>query len=100
MKNITALMRSTSATIWLVVIMTVLAEISSPFKTFLTGITGHHWVTKGVFALIFFVVLYILLAKAKESENLIKQATYVALSAILGGAVIFVFYLLHFYGLA
>ena len=95
--NIKSLNYSTILTLCLVVVLTLLSELSNSLKTFLTNITGHHWVTKSVLSLIFFVVIYFLISKTvkdwADSNHLIIDAIVVTL---LGGAIIFGFYAWHF----
>jgi|SRR3989344_1858188 len=93
-----ALSLTTSATIWFIVILTLSAELSKPLKDFLANLTGHHWVTKGVAAAVFFVFLYFIIARStEEASNIKKETMYVLWSSILGGLVIFIFYLWHFF---
>jgi len=95
--NIKSLNYSTILTICLIVVLTILGELSEFFKTFLTSITGHHWVTKGVFSLIFFVIIYFLTSKiVKDGDDLTRQIIYTIIATILGAIIIFEFYLWHF----
>jgi cellulose synthase/poly-beta-1,6-N-acetylglucosamine synthase-like glycosyltransferase len=98
--HIKALSRSTIFTIILIAIFTIWSGVSKLFKTFLVDITGHHWVTKGVFSLLFFVLLYFFFSKIyKDSSlNIRKETYYVIGSVILSGLAIFLFYILHFFG--
>ena len=95
--NIKSLNYSAILTICLIVVLTILGELSKSFKTFLTSITGHHWVTKGVFSLIFFVIIYFLISKTvkdwADSNHLIID---VIIATLLGGIIIFGFYVWHF----
>lgn len=89
---------STLITVWFIVVITLLSEVSSPFKDFLTGVTGHHWVTKGVFSLVLFVLLYLLLVKiVKESDDGVSWIYYTIASVIVGGLIIFGFFVWHFF---
>ena len=95
--NIKSLNYSTILTICLIVMLTILGELSKSFKTFLTSITGHHWVTKGVVSLIFFVIIYFLISKTvKDNVDSINETIYTATAVILGGLIIFGFYVWHF----
>jgi len=94
--NIKSLNYSTILTLCLVVVLTLLSELSNSLKTFLTNITGHHWVTKSAFSLIFFIVIYLLISKIINDEDVTKQLKYTVIAVILGGLIIFVFYLWHF----
>lgn len=94
--NTTALSISTTIVIWLIVAMTIIAELSESFKLFIARIGGHHWVGKSITAIIIFVVLYLIFIKAKESDNVLKSALWVVGSMVLGGLIIFSFFLWHF----
>jgi hypothetical protein len=96
--NSTALIRSTIATVWLVVGMTLLSEVSAPFKSFLVMVGTHHWIGKSILAAIAFVLCYLLFRKSEESQSILKGALFVVGSVVLGGLVIFGFFVLHFFG--
>ena len=91
-----ALLRSTYLTMWFIVAMTIWAELSAPFKGFLTGVLGHHWITKGVFALVFFILLYAVMSRQKDNADIKKETNFAVASAVLGGLAIFLFYVWHF----
>lgn len=95
-----ALMFATTSVIWFVVAITVLAELFvDPVKNVLASMTGHHWVSKGVLACIVFVGIYgacaFLLTDSKENAKPVYGAVG---SAVLGGLIIFFFYVWHFFG--
>ena len=95
--NIKSLNYSTILTVSLIVILTLWSELSEQFKIFLASITGHHWVTKGIFSLIFFVIIYSLLSKTvKDRIDSIYETVYTVIAVILGGIIIFGFYVWHF----
>src|SRR3989344_511647 len=94
--NTTALIRATTLVIWLIVGLTIGAEKSAPFKAFLAKVGGHHWVGKGILAVAAFCVLYVLFRRAKESDNVLRGAFIVWGSVVLGGVIIFGFYIQHF----
>ena len=95
--NIKSLKYSTILTIWLIVVLTILGELSNSFKTFLTASTGHHWVSKGMFSLIFFVVVYFMISKSvKDRADSPNWAINAIIATILAGIIIFGFYLWHF----
>lgn len=97
--HLKALSRSTIASISLITILTVWGEKSPGLKDFLKSVSGHHWVTKGIFSLILFVGLYFILAKyIKDNDDVKKETMFVVGSTVIGGSIIFVFYMLHFYG--
>lgn len=94
--NVRALSWSTTLTIWLVTAMTIASEISEPFKKFLTSVAGHHWVTKSIFAFVFFLVMLFLLNNWKDNSKVESDIKIVIWSAILGGLVILCFFVWHF----
>jgi len=94
--NPSSLVISTIATIILIAVMTVVAEMYSPFKTMLANMAGHHWVSKGIISLVFFAIVYFAFIKKELATNAVNQALYVLISVVLSGAAIFVFYILHF----
>lgn len=96
--NIRSLSYSTTLTIIFVVMLTLWSEISKSLKTFLASITGHHWVTKGVFSLVFFVIVYFVISRTrKDSVDSIHRIIYpVIIATVLGGIIIFGFYVWHF----
>lgn len=97
MENIRARSISTILTIILIVIMTIYAELSKAFKEFLVSLTGHHWISKGVISLIFFMVAYFILAKYLKEKDIKKDAILVAIFTILGSLTIFIFYIYEFF---
>ena len=94
--NSTALIRATIGVIWLVVGMALLTELSAPFKAFLTQFVGHHWTAKSIIAAVAFVVLYFIFKKENESERVLRDVWYVVGSVVLGGLIIFSFFLWQF----
>ena len=94
--NSKAILYSTIGVIWFVVATAIGTEISASFKSLLVGLTGHHWTAKSILAVVVFIVLYILFRKADESEDILKSVFFVVGSVVLGGMMIFSFFLRHF----
>ncbi|MDP2647850.1 MAG: hypothetical protein Q8P35_01220 [Candidatus Yanofskybacteria bacterium] len=99
LKSICASAYSASLAIIMVVAMTIGAELSIPFKNWLTGFTGHHWVTKSWISLFVFVLCFCVLRVAQKSVN--ESQTSKALFAleavtILGFLAILGFYAYEF----
>ena len=72
-------------------LLMVLKESSEAVHNFLTAITGHHWVTHGVFNLVVFVVLGIMLSRSGRAQmsagsliNMIVGSTIVSGLIIAG----------------
>ncbi|OGD24180.1 hypothetical protein A2Z10_00730 [Candidatus Azambacteria bacterium RBG_16_47_10] len=94
--NSKAILYSTVGVIWFVVVTAIGTEISASFKSLLVGLTGHHWTAKSILAVVVFIVLYILFRKSDESADILKGVYYVLGSVVLGGIMIFSFFLWHF----
>lgn len=98
--NLTSLTYATILTICLIVILTIWGEVSFSFKSFLTGTGGHHWTAKGLFSAIFFLTSYFLLSKTAKtgrgSLSLTRQIIYTIIATVLGGIIIFGFYVFSF----
>lgn len=94
--NSTALLRSTIAVIWLIAGMTILAEISPEFKSFLVQLATHHWIGKSVISAVAFVAFYALFARSRESHRVLGGTFLVVGSVVLAGLGIFAFFVWHF----
>lgn len=99
MKN-KALTFSTIGVVWLVVFMALLTEISAPFKALLTQFAGHHWTAKSIIAVIAFLLFYSIFRNMNESNDVFKDVLYVVGSVVLGGLIIFSYYLFNFLGVS
>lgn len=94
-----ALANANSATAILIAGMTIVSEKSAPFKDFLASVTGHHWTTKGVFAIVFFIGSYFLLSKILNGEEDVKKEVLRTLAVtILAGLAISGFFLFELLG--
>ncbi len=83
-----------------VVMVTVAAELSAPFKNWLTGFTGHHWVTKSWLTVLVFVLSFgaIFFLKKNVSAAQTKKSL-LFLQGALGAAflIILTFYFYEFF---
>jgi len=82
-----------------VVIITIWAEQSGGLKDWLTGLTGHHWVSKSIFTLVIYAgLLFIFYFTAKRVDNakVKKYLNALTWTAILGTGVILLFYTGHY----
>ncbi len=93
--NIKALAHSTSATIGLIVLMTIVSEQNKPFKEILAKIGGHHWIGKGVVSIVVFIGLYLLFKSIMKKGGEDKAIAMAVGVTIVSGLVIFGFYALH-----
>lgn len=95
--NTTALSRSTIATIVLIDVLTIAGEIFKPFKTLLTNGTGHHWVTKSIASLLFFLLLYAVLTRVHEdTQDAERQTRAVLVTTLVNGLALLAFFVWHF----
>ena len=86
---------ATIVTIILITVMTILSEISKSFKTLLADTFWHHWIGKGIIALVVFFLIALLF---EDKERDIYKITKLTVSiGIIGGLVIFLFYVFHFF---
>ncbi|MBI4159255.1 hypothetical protein HY500_03275 [Candidatus Woesearchaeota archaeon] len=94
--NTKSLIYATSLTIILATLLTIIAELSKLLKDFLASITGHHWVTKGLFALIIFIAVYFFFASSKDYKECKKEIYSVIAITIVSSLAIFLFFVWHF----
>ena len=93
--NIRALAHSTSVTIILITLMTILGELSAPLKSVFASIGSHHWVGKGIIALVAFVLFYFIFLGIKEKENDDKAIKETVGVAVISAILIFIYFVLH-----
>jgi hypothetical protein len=96
--NPPALSLATTWTIVLITVLTIWGELAKPLKNLLASWTGHHWVTKSVLAIFFFIIVYLLLTKKQiDIEGSEKYAFMAAKAAVLSGLAIFIFFIWHYF---
>ncbi len=100
LKPIRASAYSATITIVVVVAMTIGAELSVPFKNWLAGFTGHHWVTKSWISALVFVLFFcafrfvgksVNASQTRKSLNVLQIVTSLGFLSILG------FYIYEFF---
>ena len=99
LKSIYASAYSAALTIITVVAITIGAELSVPFKNWLAGFTGHHWVTKSWISLLVFILFFGIFKFRKTSadESRTKRALLaLQVFAVLGFIAILGFYIYEF----
>ena len=77
---------------------TVLAwakDLYAPLNDFMASLTGHHWRTHGIFDLIVFVAVGFFLMQRQFKMNGNRLAIVVASCAILSGAGLAGYFLVH-----
>lgn len=103
LKSIYASAYSAAVTIVAVVAVTVGAELSMPFKNWLAGLTGHHWVTKSWLSLIVFILIYCILrafVKSPDALQTRKALFALVLVSILGFLATVGFYIYEFFAIS
>lgn len=78
-----------------IVIMVIAADSFAPFKSFLAGLTGHHWTAKGVIGAALFIILTFVFNAKGNNENLLKNINRAIGTAVSGTIIIFLFYVIH-----
>jgi len=74
--------------------LTVLKELVPPLLNLMKAL-GHHWATQGGLNLIVFLVLAFLLTRSGRQMEGNKLANRIAGSTVIGGLIIFGFYLIE-----
>jgi hypothetical protein len=80
-------------------ILVIIKESSKSVLAWMAGLTGHHWVTHGVFVIVAFVVLGWLFSRANGGRGIqIPASRLIGLvvgAVVVGGAIIAGFYLIE-----
>ncbi|TET90086.1 MAG: hypothetical protein E3J35_07635 [Methanomassiliicoccales archaeon] len=83
-----------------IAMMTIASELSHDFKEWL-AFPGHHWVGKGILAVVIFLVTFavvLFLSRIKEVTSNVWLLTLVSLAVVgLSFVAIWIFYVLHFF---
>lgn len=88
---------SATVVVWLIVVMTILTEISASFKEFLTQLAGHHWTAKSLISVFVFMLLSLILKNSLEDSGaILKSVTTLFVSVVLGGLIIFSYFIWGF----
>lgn len=80
----------------IIVIMVIVTEFSAPFKSFLTGITGHHWTAKGLIGLLTFIIFTFIFNVKGSDDELGKNINLAVISAVTGTVVLLLFFTIHY----
>lgn len=78
-------------------LLVVAKETNEPLMAWMKALTGHHWITHGVFVLAGFFILGLILSKLDYGEGWSgsRLAAMVATGVIVGGGAIGLFFLTH-----
>lgn len=74
-------------TIVFVTVLTIWAELSLPIKDGLKSISGHHWTTKSIFSVLFFIVIFLKLnyfSKTASAED-VRESLYALITFTIVG---------------
>jgi hypothetical protein len=96
MNRINSVSVATIFTIILTTIVTIYAEFSEGFKTFLKSLTGHHWITKSVFSVVVFFAFYLFIKKSDKKIDILREVWKVILVTLLCSLVLFFFFVWHY----
>jgi len=94
---ISATLKATSIYIVLMTITIITADLYAPCKDLLKGITGHHWVTKGVLGAAVFAALVPILKFSSKGDDVAQSLSWAIGTAIIGTIAIGLFYILHYF---
>jgi hypothetical protein len=83
-----------------ILVNTVLAcakDASKPLKDFMAAICGHDWTTQGIFIVILFLALGLILSKTSLSERLGDNRIIFLLagSTVVAGVALFAWYVMY-----
>ena len=96
MKRIRSMSFATIVTVATITIITIIAELSEGFKNALKSVTGHHWITKSVFSIIFFFSLYFLLVRTDDNLDVLKEVKMIVWVTMISSLIIIGFFAWHF----
>ena len=97
MKNVKAFSISAMVSFILVALLTIIGEEVLPLKDGLAAMTGHHWVSKSIIAMVVFVVLGVILGYTTKIDNK-NSGRYIwgVFWTTLGSSVaILIYYVIH-----
>jgi hypothetical protein len=96
MNRINSVSVATIFTIILTTIVTIYAEFSEGFKTFLKSLIGHHWITKSVLSIVVFFAFYLFIKKSDKKIDILGEVWKVILVTLLCSLVLFFFFAWHY----
>ena len=84
---------------WTVLMLTslvIVSELYSPLKKLLADLSGHHWVSKGIVGVLFFMIIGMTVKRGlhKEMHREIVSLLYVS---IVSSLLLFLFFTGHYY---
>jgi len=100
LRSIHASAYAASAGVVVTVILTLAAELSESFKTWLAVFTGHHWVSKSWVSIIIFAIFFIFVRASNKNPDSIqtRKSLFILELAIIAGFIIILgFFTLEFF---
>lgn len=78
-------------------LLVVAKESYAPLMTLMKSLSGHHWITHGIFVIVLFIVLGYIFSKTDMDKkiNADKISGMVIAGTILGGLIILGFFFKH-----
>jgi hypothetical protein len=72
-------------------------ELNPALLAWMKALTGHHWITHGVFVLAGFFILGLILSRFDYGAGWsgVRSAAMVAVGVIIGGGAVGLFFLVH-----
>lgn len=84
----------------LILFLTVTGELYSPLKNLLKDLHYHHWVGKGIWAVIIFIastlVLHWTTKDRSESLSLVRSVNWLSYTLVLAAVVMFLFFIYEY----
>jgi len=80
-------------------LLIVAKENYAPLKNWMKSLSGHHWITHGIFVIVLFTVLGYILSKAglEKKIDADKTSGLVIAGTVLGGLIIVGFFFKHLF---
>lgn len=99
--NLYASAHAATVSVIFITLVTVYAELSPEFKTWLASLTGHHWISKSWLVLLAFVAFFLVfrLAKSSADDAALRRAVRVLFLVIAVASFILLafFYIEYFF---
>ena len=80
-------------------LLIVAKESYAPLKNWMKSLSGHHWITHGIFVIVLFIVLGYIFSKTDmyKKINADKTSGVVIAGTVLGGLIIVGFFFKHLF---
>lgn len=88
------------STVVFIVALTIAGDLYAPLKNFLKEAHHHHWVGKGIWAAILFVIVtpgYYFVKKNDTSDNTTRLMRILAWISLLGALTLLLFFVYEFF---